>query len=56
MKEKEIFIDFSGHSLTKIKFAEETEEKFWKGLQIPAKETYDDVYDIDSIEEKTDGK
>lgn len=52
MKEKEFYIDFSGYCLIKAKSAKEAEEKFWKGLQVPSKETYDDVYDIDSIEEK----
>ena len=49
---KEFYIDFSGYCVIKATTKEEAERKFWEGLQTPSKETYDDVYDIDRIEEK----
>ena len=52
MEEKEFYIDFSGYCTIKAKNKEEAENKFWRGLQKPSKECYDDVYDIEGIEEK----
>lgn len=52
MKEKEFYIDFSGYCTIKAKNKEEAESKFWSGLRTPSKESYDDFYDIESIEEK----
>ena len=52
MEEKEFYIDFSGYCKKKKKNKEEAENKFWRGLRTPSKECYDDIYDIESIEEK----
>lgn len=52
MKEKEFYIDFSGYCTIKAKNKEEAESKFWSGLRTPSKECYDDIYDIENIEEK----
>ena len=54
MEETEFWVDFSGYLKVKAKTPEEAEEKFWKYLveQISAQgDVYDDVWDIDSIEE-----
>ena len=45
------FIDFSGYCCIDAKDKDEAEKKFWEGLQKPSTEAYDDVYDIDSVEE-----
>lgn len=45
-------IDFSGTCLIEAQSAEEAEKKFWDGLTTPSKETFDDYYDIECIEEK----
>ncbi len=51
---KEYYIDFSGYCTITASSYEEAQEKFWEGLQRPSKDAYDDVWDIDSIEEKSD--
>ena len=48
---KTFYIDFSGYCRIKAETKEEAEQKFWQGLQVPSKDTYDDVYDIEGIEE-----
>ena len=48
---KEYYIDFSGYCKIKANSKEEAEKIFWDNLQVPSKETYDDVYDIECIEE-----
>ena len=55
MEKKEFYIDFSGWCVIKATSKEEAERIFWAGLQTPSKEAYDDVYDIELIEEKIDG-
>lgn len=55
MGEKEFYIDFSGWCLVKANSREEAEQKFWDGLQTPSKNIFDDVYDIDGIEERIEG-
>ena len=52
MEEKEFYIDFSGYCTIKAKNKEEAESKFWKKKKKPSKVCYDDIYDIESIEEK----
>lgn len=47
-------IDFSGTCLIEAQNADEAEEKFWNGLTTPSKETFDDCYDIECIEERKD--
>ena len=47
------YIDFSGYCEIEADSAEEAERKFWAGLQSPSKEAFNDVYDIDGIEENT---
>ncbi len=49
---KEFYIDFSGFCVIKAATKEEAEEKFWKDLQAPSKETYDEVYEVYEVEEK----
>lgn len=44
-------IDFSGYCAIEAETKEEAEQKFWTGLQTPSEEAFDDVYDIDCIEE-----
>lgn len=44
-------IDFSGYCAIDAETKEEAEQKFWDGLQTPSKEAYDDVYDVDCVEE-----
>lgn len=46
------FIDFSGYCSIEAKNEEEAQEKFWRGLQSPSKDAFDDVYDIDGIEKQ----
>lgn len=47
------YIDFSGYCEIEADSAKEAERKFWAGLQSPSKEAFNDVYDIDGIEENT---
>lgn len=49
---KEFYIDFKGYCCIEAENEEEAEEKFWKGLQPPSKDTWDDVYDIEGISER----
>ena len=49
------YIDFSGHCEIEANSAEEAEAKFWKGLQSPCKDAFNDVWDIDSIEPNYEG-
>lgn len=46
------YIDFSGYCEIEASTREEAEKKFWEGLRSPSSEAYNDVYDIDGIEEK----
>ena len=46
------YIDFSGYCMIEAETAEEAETKFWKGLRPPCEEAFDDVWDIDGIEER----
>lgn len=50
---KWFIIDFSGYCDIEANSAEEAERKFWEGLQPPSKEAFNDIYDIDCIEEDT---
>lgn len=50
-KMKKFWIDFSGYCSIEAETREEAEEKFWQGLQTPSKDAFDDVYDIEGIEE-----
>lgn len=45
------YIDFSGYCVIEAETAEDAENKFWKGLRSPSADAYDDIYDIDGIEE-----
>ena len=49
---KEFYIDFTGYCCIRAENEEEAEEKFWKGLQPPSEDTFDDVYDIEGISER----
>lgn len=51
MDKKKWFIDFSGYCSIEAETKEEAKQKFWDGLQKPTAEAFDDVYDIDYIEE-----
>ena len=47
------YIDFDGYCIMEAATKEEAEQKFWDTLQKPCdtKDCYDDIYDIDSIQE-----
>lgn len=49
---KEFYIDFTGYCCIRAENEEEAEAKFWEGLQIPSKDAFDDVYDIEGISER----
>jgi hypothetical protein len=51
LEEKEWYIDFSGYCKIKAKTKEEAERKFWSGMTPPSRECFDDIYDIENIEE-----
>lgn len=48
---KRFYIDFSGYCIVEAASKEEAEQIFWDGLQPPTVKAFDDVYDIDCIEE-----
>lgn len=50
------WIDFSGYVCVEAESAEDAERKFWQGFVADVSEPFsDDVWDIDGIEERTDG-
>lgn len=50
---KEFYIDFSGYCVIAASNEDEAIKKFWAGLQPPSKDAYDDVYDIEGVEEES---
>lgn len=48
---KVFYIDFSGYCKIEAESIEEAEELFWKKLQPPSEDAYDDVYNVDGVEE-----
>lgn len=53
---KKFYIDFSGYCTIEAETSEEACSKFWETLQKPSEVCYDDVYDIDAIEEVEEEK
>lgn len=47
---EEYIIDFSGYCTIKANGREDAQSKFWRNLQAPSSEAYDEIYDIDGIE------
>lgn len=53
MMMKKWYVDFSGYCEIEAETAEEAAEKFWEGVRSPSVNTFNDIYDIDCIEENT---
>lgn len=48
---KTFYIDFSGYCKIKARSKEEATLKFWETLQRPCEASFDDVWEIDGVEE-----
>ena len=53
---KKFWVDFSGYVCVEAESLDEAERLFWEGFVNNCHEPFsDDVWDVDNIEERTDG-